>query len=175
MEDTHKSTSGFVEFVRRLESGGSEAKSTGSSPRTLRVFNRGEYFTLHGQDALFIADEYFKTRDVIKYLGSAEDKLPGVSISRAKLSAVLRDALLTRKWTVEVYSRESGGANDEWSLDIQGTAADVSVFSPVTDVELLSSAAASAASQAMALRVALVNGVRRVGVAYIDASSAVLR
>ena len=45
--------------------------------------NQGEYYTVHGETALFVADQYYKTRDVLKYY--EEQKLPGLSIRPNKL------------------------------------------------------------------------------------------
>ncbi|KAG1678939.1 DNA mismatch repair protein Msh2 [Nymphon striatum] len=39
---------------------------------TLRVFDRNEYYTVHGQDALFCAKEIYKTTSVLKYFGSGK-------------------------------------------------------------------------------------------------------
>lgn len=56
-----------------------------SRSSVLRLFKRGndkgEFYTAHGGNALFVADEFFKTRQVVKYLGD----LAGTLVTLPKL------------------------------------------------------------------------------------------
>ncbi len=53
-------TPGFFAFLATLPP---------KTDTTVRFFDRGEYYTCYGEDALFVAREIIRTMSVVKYLG----------------------------------------------------------------------------------------------------------
>ena len=39
------------------------------------------FYSVHGEDALFVARQFYKTTAVVKYLGKQDSGLPGASFS----------------------------------------------------------------------------------------------
>jgi DNA mismatch repair protein MSH2 len=62
-----------------------------------------EYYTCHGDDALFIAREIIRTMSVVKYLGA--NNTPSTSLSQRVFETTLRELLLVRPYHVEVYTK----------------------------------------------------------------------
>ena len=46
--------------------------------RLVRFFDQKGFYTVHGESALFIARQYYRTTAVIKYFGSVDTGLPGL-------------------------------------------------------------------------------------------------
>lgn len=95
---------GFISFFNRLPP---------KRPDTIRIFDRKDFYSAHGDDALFVATHVFRTQSVLKYLGSggkASGGLPSVSMSNNVATAFLRDALTARQLRIEIWAPESGSS-----------------------------------------------------------------
>ncbi|KAH8110312.1 DNA mismatch repair protein MSH2 [Phellopilus nigrolimitatus] len=92
---------GFLTFFSRLPSKRAD---------TIRLFDRRDFFSAHGDDAKYIAQDVFRTQSVLKYLGSASKGagLPSVTLSNNVATAFLRDALTARQLRVEIWAPEPG-------------------------------------------------------------------
>lgn len=76
---------------------------------TIRLFDRSEYYSFHGPDALYVAAEVYRTNTVIKYLGpGGRDGLPSVTLSSNNAKTFLRDALTSKQLKVEIWVPEAG-------------------------------------------------------------------
>ncbi|CAG2171082.1 unnamed protein product, partial [Oppiella nova] len=98
-------------------------RSLGSCPpKTHRLFDRGDYYTLHGLNAEVIAKSFLCTTSAIKYIGSDNQKLPSIAISQARYEPLLRHILIENKERLEVYKKcvKKKSSND-WQLDLKAS------------------------------------------------------
>ncbi|GMK54432.1 hypothetical protein CspeluHIS016_0110180 [Cutaneotrichosporon spelunceum] len=154
----------FCRFVDRL------------GPRSdglVRLFDRGEFFSAHGSDALLIADQVYKTTNVLKYLGSRKAGqsnsrgLPSVTISMTLAKAFLRDCLTSKQMRVEIYEPEEGARaknNARWQLAKVASPGNIGQLEDLlfASEDLLSNAVS------MALRIQMRDGQRTTGAAFVD-------
>ncbi|KAJ1971622.1 MSH2 protein, partial [Dimargaris xerosporica] len=73
---------------------------------TVRLFERasGEFYSVHGDDALFVARQIYKTNSVLKYLGGDQTTgLPSCTMSRMVAETFLREALLVQQLRIEIW------------------------------------------------------------------------
>ena len=67
---------GFISFFHKLPP---------KRPDTIRLFDRREFYSAHGDDALYIANQVFRTQSILKYLGAGGKSgggLPSVNLSQ---------------------------------------------------------------------------------------------
>ncbi|SPO24558.1 probable DNA mismatch repair protein MSH2 [Ustilago trichophora] len=139
------------------------------SPGTLRLFDRSDFYSAHGDDAILIANLVFKTHSALKYLGSGgKDKgLPSITLSIAAAKNFLREALTSRQMRVEIYSNAGGKRNNQWSIIKQASPGNLQQMEDMifVNADIVSSPIV------MALKMTTKDGVKTVGAAFADATN----
>ncbi|EED23919.1 DNA mismatch repair protein Msh2, putative [Talaromyces stipitatus ATCC 10500] len=157
---------GFIRFFRSLPS---KDAINESNPTTIRLFDRGDWYTAHGTDAEFIARTVYKTTSVLRTLGRSDSGgLPSVTLSVTVFRNFLREALFRLNKRIEIWvSAESG--RGQWKLGKQASPGNLQ------DVEEeLGGAGGSAMDSApiiLAVKVsARSSEAKNIGVCFADAS-----
>ncbi|VVA21426.1 PREDICTED: DNA mismatch repair [Prunus dulcis] len=113
-----KQSQGFLSFFKTLP----------HDPRPIRLFDRRDYYTAHGENATFIAKTYYRTTTALRQLGSGLDGLSSVSVSKNMFETIARDLLLERTdHTLEIYE----GSGSSWRLVKSGTPGNLGSFEDV--------------------------------------------
>ncbi|EST05312.1 DNA mismatch repair protein MutS, core [Kalmanozyma brasiliensis GHG001] len=140
------------------------------SPGTLRLFDRSDFYSAHGDDAILIANQVFKTHSALKYLGSGgKDKggLPSITLSVAAAKNFLREALTSRQMRVEIYGNAGGKRNNQWTIIKQASPGNLQQMEDMifVNADIVSSPIV------MALKMTTRDGVKTVGAAFADATN----
>lgn len=142
---------GFIQTFRGLSA---------KDEDTVRIFDRGDYFTAHGDDAEFIARNQYKTTSVLKTLGK---DLPSVTLSHTVFRGFLREALFRLGKRIEVW--ESTKGKNKWELVKQASPGNLQ------DVEEELGGQLDTSPIILAVKVsAKAAEARNVGVCFADAS-----
>ncbi|KDR09158.1 hypothetical protein L798_01274, partial [Zootermopsis nevadensis] len=90
---------------------------------TVRFFNRGDYYTLHGTDAILAAKEVFHSAGVVKFIGTDSNRIESLALSKSNFESFVRDLLLVKQYRVEVYVSDTPGckSGNNWTLEYKGS------------------------------------------------------
>ncbi|KAG4437000.1 MutS-like protein [Cadophora sp. M221] len=145
---------GFIRFFKSLPANDDE---------TIRVFDRGDWYTAHGDDASFIARTVYKTTSVLRQLGKNDSTgLPSVTMTITVYRNFLREALFRLGKRIEVWGN-SGKMN--WKIIKQASPGNLQ------DIEDELGGQFEAAPIILAVKVsAKASEARNVGVCFADAS-----
>ncbi|ORY51832.1 DNA mismatch repair protein [Rhizoclosmatium globosum] len=152
----------FCSFFRRIEEKAAD---------TVRLFERagGDYYTAHGDDALFVAEFVFKTPSVIKYWGgdAKTNGIPYVSISKLNSISLMRDLLLVKQKRVEIW--ENDGKNSKtFSL---GKWASPGNLGALEDLLFANNNQIMSSPVVLAVKPGVKNEQKIIGLAYTDAAT----
>ncbi|KAI8058111.1 muts domain V-domain-containing protein [Syncephalis plumigaleata] len=114
LELDQSTTQGFCQQYRQLPQ---------KPEHTIRFFerNNGDFYSVHGEDALYVADTLYKTTGVLKYLGgNITTGIPSCTLSKVTAESFLRDLLTRLQYRVEIWATESK-KNQSWYLSKQAS------------------------------------------------------
>ncbi|KAG6477118.1 hypothetical protein ZIOFF_066370 [Zingiber officinale] len=102
--------------------------SLGSAVISLNLVLHEDYYTVHGENATFVARSYYHTTTALRQLGSGSDGISSMSVSKSMFESIARDLLLERTdHTLELY--EGSGSN--WKLAKTGTPGNINSFEDI--------------------------------------------
>ncbi|KAI1081006.1 DNA mismatch repair protein msh-2 [Whalleya microplaca] len=151
VDDEH----GFIRFFKSLPA---------ASDETIRIFDRGDWYTAHGENANFIARTVYKTTSVVRQLGRNDASgLASVTMTVTVFRQFLREALYKLGKRVEIYA--SVGSRMNWKVVKQASPGNLQ------DVEDELGGQFEAAPMILAVKIsAKASEARNVGVCFADAS-----
>ncbi|KAI1264490.1 DNA mismatch repair protein msh-2 [Xylariaceae sp. FL1019] len=151
VDDEH----GFIKYFKSLPRVGDE---------TVRIFDRGDWYTAHGEDANFIAHTVYKTTSVVRQLGKNDASgLPSVTMTITVFRQFLREALFKLGKRIEIYA--SSGVRMNWKVVKQASPGNLQ------DVEDELGGQFESAPMILAVKIsAKASEARAVGVCFADAS-----
>ncbi|TVY56934.1 DNA mismatch repair protein msh-2 [Lachnellula cervina] len=144
---------GFIRFFKALPTHNTD---------TIRIFDRGDYYTAHGDDASFVARTVYKSTAVVRQLGKSDSTgLPSVTMTVTVFRNFLREALFRLSKRVEIWET-TGRMN--WKITKQASPGNLQ------DVEEELAGEFDAAPIILAVKVTAKAEGRNVGVCFADAS-----
>lgn len=165
----HASDPGFVSFFSKLP------KKSPAEDGVVRLFDRNDFYSVHGPDAHFVATHVFRTNSVLKYLGAGGKAggLPSVTLNYTLGHQFLREALTVKQLRVEIWVPAPGQGKKAAKFVLQKEASPGNLQA-LEDL-LFSNSDVLSAPIVIAIKVATSSGAdkaktKSVSVAYADTS-----
>ncbi|KAF8582578.1 DNA mismatch repair protein [Ramaria rubella] len=156
---------GFCNFFNRLD----------QREDTIRLFDRTEYYTAHGNDARYVAQHFYHTTSVLKWFGrgfkngNQKEGLPSCTMRPEQAKTFLREALTARQLRVQIWVPEAGSSKKhpgKWKLDKEASPGNITPLEDLlfVNMDLL------AAPIIIAVKVTTKDKTKLVGIAFADTS-----
>ncbi|KAI9491905.1 muts domain V-domain-containing protein [Zychaea mexicana] len=145
----------FVKFYRSLPD---------VEEGTIRFFerdaNQKPYYTVHAEDAQYMAHHVYKTTSVIKFWGDSQGQLATTAIGSTVAETFLRDALLNKQIKVEIWTSSKG----QWKISKKASPGNLQ---DVEDLLFLNSSMTTS-PVVMAVKLSATTDTKTVGVSFTD-------
>lgn len=136
-------------------------KSLSEKPSTLiRIFERGEYYSVHGEDAQYIADNVYGTSSIIKH-SEKSGNIPYVTMAPAVFNNFLKDALMNKGLRIEIYAL---GKARNWQISKRASPGNI------MEVEEMLGSGLDQSPVVVGIKVSSKGGEITVGICFVDAS-----
>lgn len=103
------------------------------------------FYCVYGNDATFIANEYFKTLATLNHIGSGTNKLESQSIQPGQLENILMDLLNEKQYKFEIWAAKPN--TSQWERVAKGSPGNVAgldeLFSCFSELDSLDSCTAA--------------------------------
>ncbi|XP_072932717.1 DNA mismatch repair protein Msh2 [Epargyreus clarus] len=138
-------------------------------PTTVRIFDRNDYYSVHGADATTAAREVFSSISNIKRMGFESNRLDYLVLSKGNFEILIRKLLLVRRYRVEIYVAEGSTKNSDWVLMYKGSPGNLSQLEEVLGEGLGGSNENAPCLMAVNMKTDAVSKGRLLGVACLTA------
>ncbi|KAF8546585.1 hypothetical protein OG21DRAFT_1527736 [Imleria badia] len=114
---------GFVAFFVPLP------KKTPADDDDVPLFDRADFYSVHGPDSLFVASHVFRTNLILKYLGAGGKiaGLPDITLNYTFGHTFLREALTIKQLRVEIWAPAPGQGPKAFKFVLRKEASDASL------------------------------------------------
>ncbi|KAF2367932.1 DNA mismatch repair protein MutS C-terminal [Trinorchestia longiramus] len=135
------------------------------------IFDRGDYYSVHGETARLAAATVFRTNAVIKKRGSGAQQVNTVFLNQSNFETFIRELLLVKQYRVIVYKQQSSNRND-WAEEVKASPGNLT---QLEDVLFGGSQEQTNNAAIIAVKITSDGPNKTVGVGYVDVTARVLR